>query len=129
MSKRRYISTGTPWEQSAGYSRAIVDGRFVFLAGTTGYDVETGTIPESVEDQARNAFKTIKQVLAECGAEMKDMVRITYYLTDRAHGEKLMGIVPEIYEGAKPTASAIICGLFDPEMKIEIEVTALKPEA
>src|ERR1700750_2170322 len=79
---RRLISTGSPLEASGGYSRAVVDGDFCFIAGTTGYDYATMTIPADVTSQSRNCFKTIAAVLQEAGFAMADIVRATYYLTD-----------------------------------------------
>src|ERR1700745_2440359 len=79
---RRLISTGSPFEKAGGYSRAVVDGDFCFVAGTTGYDYSTMTIPEDVKSQSRNCFKTIEAVLKEGGFAMADIVRATYYITD-----------------------------------------------
>ena len=79
---RRLISTGSPFEKTAGYSRAVIDGEFAFVAGTTGYDYTTMTMPADVTSQSRNCFKTIEAALKEGGFEMADIVRVTYYLTD-----------------------------------------------
>ena len=79
---RRLISTGSPFEKAAGYSRAVIDGDFAFVAGTTGYDYTTMTIPGDVTSQSRNCFKTIEAALREGGFEMADIVRATYYITD-----------------------------------------------
>src|SRR5579872_1322055 len=79
---RRLISTGSPFEKTAGYSRAVVDGDFAFVAGTTGYDYATMTMPADVTSQTRNCFKTIEAALKEAGFAMADIVRATYYLTD-----------------------------------------------
>lgn len=124
---RRYIFSGIHWEEDAGYARAVVDGRFVFVAGTTGYDPETGEMPTDVAAQARNALARIRATLAEAGAEMRDIVRVTLYLTDRADLPALMPIFKEAYDGARPAATGIIAQLVDPAMRIEVEVTALKP--
>ena len=79
---RRLISTGSPFEKTAGYSRAVIDGDFAFVAGTTGYDYTTMTMPADVTSQARNCFKTIEAALKEGGFAMADIVRATYYITD-----------------------------------------------
>ena len=79
---RRLISTGSPFEKAAGYSRAVIDGDFAFVAGTTGYDYATMTMPADVTSQARNCFRTIEAALAEGGFAMTDIVRATYYITD-----------------------------------------------
>ena len=77
---RRLISTGSPFEKTAGYSRAVIDGDFAFVAGTTGYDYSTMTMPDDVASQSRNCFKTIEAALKEGGFAMADIVRATYYL-------------------------------------------------
>jgi enamine deaminase RidA (YjgF/YER057c/UK114 family) len=79
---RRLISTGSPFEKTAGYSRAVIDGDFAFVAGTTGYDYATMTMPPDVTSQSRNCFRTIEAALKEGGFAMADIVRATYYITD-----------------------------------------------
>src|SRR3954471_21910145 len=79
---RRLISTGSPFEKTAGYSRAVIDGDFAFVAGTTGYDYATMAIPSDVTSQSRNCFRTIEAALKEGGFAMADIVRATYYITD-----------------------------------------------
>lgn len=125
---RRLISTGSPFEKTAGYSRAVVQGGFVFVAGTTGYDYVTMTLPESVEDQARNCLKTIAATLAEAGTSMAEVVRATYYITDAADADKVFPIFGEVFGDIRPAATLlVVAGLYKPEMKIEIEVTAAMP--
>jgi enamine deaminase RidA (YjgF/YER057c/UK114 family) len=123
---RRLISSGSPYESQAGYSRAVVDGDWCFVAGTTGYDYATMTIPDSVEGQARNCLATIAGVLAEAGFEMADVVRARYYITDRSHVGRVFPILGETFGDIRPAATMVVCDLNEPEMKIEIEVTALK---
>ncbi|CEJ10689.1 Putative reactive intermediate deaminase TdcF [bacterium YEK0313] len=124
--ERRLISTGSPFEKAAGYSRAVVQGGFVFVAGTTGYDYATMQLPDSVEDQARNCFKTIAATLAEAGASLKDVVRATYYITHAADADKVFPIFGEVFGEIRPAATLlVVAGLLKPEIKIEIEVTAL----
>lgn len=125
---RRLISTGSPFEKAAGYSRAVVQGGFVFVAGTTGYDYATMTLPESVEAQARNCLKTIAATLAEAGTSMAEVVRATYYITDAADADKVFPIFGEVFGDIRPAATLlVVAGLYRPEMKIEIEVTAAMP--
>ncbi|MFN3854860.1 MAG: RidA family protein [Phreatobacter sp.] len=125
---RRLISTGSPFERTAGYSRAVVQGGFVFVAGTTGYDYATMTLPESVEDQARNCLRTIAATLAEAGTSMAEVVRATYYITDAADADRVFPIVGEVFGDIRPAATLlVVAGLYRPEMKIEIEVTAAMP--
>ena len=123
---RRLISTGSPFEKTAGYSRAVSDGDFCWVAGTTGYDYETMTMPERVEDQTRNAMNTIAAALAEAGFALPDVVRANYYITDSANVDRVFPILGEYFGDIRPAATMVVCGLNKPEMKIEIEVTARK---
>ena len=122
---RRLISTGSPFETAAGYSRAVVDGDFCFVAGTTGYDYATMTMPEAVEAQTRNCFRTIAEVLAEAGFTLADVVRATYYITDRGDADRVLAVCGEVLGDIRPAATLLaVAGLYKPEMKVEIEVTA-----
>ena len=123
---RRLISTGSPFEKTAGYSRAVVQGDWCFVSGTTGYDYATMTIPETVEAQARNCLATIAAALREGGFALADVVRCHYYVTDRAFVSQVFPILGEAFGDIRPAATMVICQLNEPEMKIEIEVTALK---
>jgi len=125
---RRLISTGSPFEKTAGYSRAVVDGDWCFVAGTTGYDYTTMTMPDSVEEQAENCLATISAALGEAGFSLADIVRTHYYVTERAHVAKVYPILGRHFGEIRPAATMIVCGLAEPEMKIEIEVTALRRE-
>ena len=121
---RQLISTGSPFEREAGYSRAVVEGDFCFVAGTTGYDYTSMTMPEAVEDQTRNALQTIRTALEDGGFAMADVVRARYYVTDRSYVSRVFPVLGEAFGDIRPAATMIICQLNEPEMKIEIEVTA-----
>ncbi|GEC51736.1 enamine deaminase RidA (YjgF/YER057c/UK114 family) [Bradyrhizobium japonicum] len=122
---RRLISTGSPFEKIAGYSRAVIDGDFAFVAGTTGYDYATMTMPSDVTSQSRNCFKTIEAALKEGGFAMADIVRATYYLTDARDVDAHFAVCGEVLGDIRPAATMlIVAGLYKPEMKVEIEVTA-----
>lgn len=123
---RRLISTGSPFEKTAGYSRAVVQGDWCFVAGTTGYDYTTMTMPDSVEAQTRNCMETIAKALKEGGFELADVVRAHYYITDQNDVDKVFPILGEYFGEIRPAATMITCLLNKPEMKIEIEVTALR---
>lgn len=123
---RRLISTGSPFEKTAGYSRAVVQGDWCFVSGTTGYDYATMTIPDGIEAQTRNCLDTIARALADGGFTMADVVRAHYYVTDRSYVDIVFPILGEVFGEFRPAATMIICQLNRPEMKIEIEVTALK---
>jgi enamine deaminase RidA (YjgF/YER057c/UK114 family) len=120
------ISTGSPFEKTLGYSRAIVKGEWCFVSGVTGYHYATMTMPEGVADQARNCFATIAKVLAEGGFSMEDIVRVQYTLTDAALVEAATPALGEAMGEIRPAATMVIAGLIKPEMLIEIEVTAFK---
>ena len=122
---RRLISTGSPFEKTGGYSRAVVDGDFCFVAGTTGYDYVTMIMPADVTSQSRNCFKTIGTALQEAGFAMADIVRATYYITDARDADAHLAICGEVLGDIRPAATLlVVAGLYKPEMKIEIEVTA-----
>lgn len=126
---RKLISTGSPFEKTAGYSRAVVQGDWCFVSGTTGYDYATMAMPETVEAQTRNCLATIAKALADGGFEMADVVRAHYYITDQAYVDAVFPILGEAFGDIRPAATMIVCQLNKPEMKIEIEVTALRRSA
>lgn len=123
---RMLISSGSPFEKQVGYSRAVVDGEWAFVAGTTGYDPQTRIMPESAADQARNALGVIAGALEGAGFALADVVRATYYFTDAAYWEEVGPVLGEAFGDIRPAATALIVGLVKPEMKVEIEVTALR---
>ncbi len=123
---RKLISSGSPFEKTAGYSRAVVQGEWCFVSGTTGYDYATMSMPEGIEAQTRNCLKTIEAALAEAGFSLKDAVRNHYYVTDAAYADIVFPILGEAFGDIRPAATMIVCDLIKPEMLIEIEVTAFK---
>lgn len=123
---RKLISTGSPFERIAGYSRAVVQGDWCFVAGTTGYDYATMEMPEDVADQAANALATIAQTLAEAGFTMADVVRATYYMPDPGDWEAVTPALGAVFGEIRPAATCIGAELIRPEMRIEIEVTAFR---
>jgi enamine deaminase RidA (YjgF/YER057c/UK114 family) len=127
---RRLISTGSPFEKTAGYSRAVIDGDFVFVSGTTGYDYTTMTMPADVTQQTRNCFKTIEAALKDGGFAMADVVRATYYITNAAEADAVFAVCGEKLGDIRPAATLlVVAGLYKPEMKVEIEVTAKRHSA
>ena len=121
---RQLISSGSPFEKEAGYSRAVVDGEWIFVAGTTGFAYAQMTIAESPAEQARQAFHNIETALAEAGASLADVVRVRYYVPNAADWPLVVPVLGEVFGAIRPAATALFCGLVDPRMKIEIEVTA-----
>jgi len=124
--KRRLISTGSPFERVAGYSRAVVQGDWCFVAGTTGYDYGRMAMPEDVSAQAENALATIAGALEEAGFAMTDVVRVHYYVTDAGFADSVFAVTGRIFGEIRPAATMLVCDLIKPEMKVEIEVTALR---
>ncbi|HXV28725.1 MAG TPA: RidA family protein [Sinorhizobium sp.] len=122
----RLISSGSPFERTAGYSRAVVKGDWCFVSGTTGYDYATMTMPETVEEQARNCLKTIEGALQEAGFSLLDVVRNHYYVTDASFADRVFPIFGEVFGDIRPAATMIVCDLIRPEMLIEIEVTVFR---
>jgi enamine deaminase RidA (YjgF/YER057c/UK114 family) len=120
------ISTGSPFEKTMGYSRAIVKGGWCFVSGVTGYDYTSMHMPESALDQAKNCFLTIAAVLTEAGFTMEDVVRVQYTLTDVALVNDVVPALSATFGDIRPAATMVIAGLIRPEMQIEIEVTAFK---
>lgn len=123
----RRISTNSEFEKAVGCSRAVVDEHYVHVSGTTGFDYETMAISDDVTEQAHQAFGTIARSLAAARCSFADIVRVTYYITDRDDYETLMPVFKQYLGPHPPAATALIAQLVDPRMKIEIEVTAQRP--
>ena len=121
---RQLISSGSPFEAGIGYSRAVVDGAWVFVSGTTGFDYTTMTISPDVREQAEQVLRNIGQALAEAGSSFADVVRVRYILPDAADFEPCWPVLRRAFGEARPAATMIAAGLADPRMRIEIEVTA-----
>lgn len=124
MTDRRLISSGSPFEKAAGYSRAVIAHGYVHVSGTTGYDYDSMTMPEDVAAQTANALETIKAALADAGSSLEDVVRARYYVTDRAYVDAIFAVLGEYFADIRPAATMVICDLIKEEMKVEIEVTA-----
>ena len=125
-SPRRLISTGSPFEQTMGYSRAVVQGDWCFISGITGYDYQTMSMPEAVDTQAQNCFDTIASVLDEAGFEMTDIARVQYTVVDRALVSEVQPVLEARLGQIRPAATMVIADLIEAAMLIEIEVTAFR---
>ncbi len=123
----RTISSGSSFEKLAGYSRALVDGEYVHVSGTTGFDYVTMTIASDVIEQTHQCFRNIEAALADAGVTLADVVRARYLLVDGADFERVAPLFGDYFAKARPAATAMIVGLVDSRMKIEIEVTARIP--
>ena len=121
---RKLISSGSSFEATIGYSRAVVDGDMVFVSGTTGFDYASMTISEDVAQQCEQCLRNIDKALGQAGARMADVVRVTYILPDGKDFEPCWPVLRKWFGEVKPAATMFIAGLIDPRMKIEIEVTA-----
>lgn len=126
---RKLISTGSPFEEMAGYSRAVVQGDWCFVSGTTGYEYPSMSMPESIEEQTLNIFVTIDKTLTEVGFDRQDIVRVQYTIINADDADLVFPILGAYFKGIKPAATMVVAGLIKPEMKIEIEVTALRSGA
>jgi enamine deaminase RidA (YjgF/YER057c/UK114 family) len=123
------ISSGSSFEAVAGYSRAVVDGQYVHVAGTTGFDYAQMTIAPDALSQCHQCFANIGAALQEAGCTLDDVVRARYYLTDVQLFDQLAPVFGQYFAKARPAATALVCGLVDPRMLLEIEVTARLPES
>jgi enamine deaminase RidA (YjgF/YER057c/UK114 family) len=123
---RRLISSGSQFERDIGYSRAVVDGDWIFVSGTTGFNYETMTISDNLLDQTDQCLKNIQAALEEAGADFADVVRVMYILPDAARFPDCWPILRKYLGTVRPAATMIAAGLSDPRMQIEIQVTARK---
>ena len=124
MARRRRISSGSAFEELAGYSRAVVDGDWVFVSGTTGFDYEAGTIADDVVAQTEQCFRNVTDALLRGGVKPRDVVRIRVYLADAGDFDAVAPVIGRWCAEARPANTTVIAQLVDPRMKIEIEVTA-----
>jgi len=120
------ISSGSTFEQEIGYSRAVVDGEWVFVSGTTGFNYSAMTISDSLLEQTEQCLRNIETALVKAGASFSDVVRVTYMLPNAAEFPECWPVLRKYFGGVRPAATMISAGLTDPRMKIEIEVTARK---
>ena len=123
---RRLITSGSEFERTIGYSRAVVAGDWVMVSGTTGFDYAEMTIAEDIVEQTRQCFRNIEAALAEADASLADVVRVRYIVPEAAAFERCWEVLRERFGEVRPASTMISAGLADPRMKIEIEVTALR---
>jgi len=126
---RRLISSGSTFEREIGYSRAVVDGEWVFVSGTTGYDYQSMTISDNLLEQAEQCLRNIKSALEQAGASLADVVRVTYILPQGGDFPACWPVLRKYFGDVRPAATMISAGLADPRMRIEIEVTARRQRA
>ncbi len=121
---RKLISSGSEFESKIGYSRAVADGDYVFVSGTTGFDYGSMSISEDPAEQADQCFKNIEKALFEAGSSLEQVVRVHYILPEKSDFEPCWPIFKKYFEKVRPAATMFVAGLLDERMKIEIEVTA-----
>ena len=123
---RQLINSGSSFEKEIGYSRAVVDGNWVFVSGTTGFDYDTMTIAEDIVSQTEQCLKNIVSTLEEADSKIEDVVRVTYIVPDASEFEQCWPILKRYFGDIRPAATMFSASLADSRMKIEIQVTALK---
>lgn len=121
---RKLISSGSEFELKIGYSRAVMDGDYIFVSGTTGYNYQNMSISENVVEQAEQCFQNIEKVLKEAGSSIDDIVRITYILPDKKDFEPCWSVFQKWLSAVRPAATMFEAGLINEDIKIEIQVTA-----
>jgi enamine deaminase RidA (YjgF/YER057c/UK114 family) len=123
---RQLISSGSQFEHDIGYSRAVVDGEWVFVSGTTGFDYATMSISDNLMDQTEQCFKNIQSALRQADSDLADVVRVTYVLPNASRFSDCWPVLRKYFGAVRPAAMMISAGLADPRMQLEIEVTARK---
>ena len=123
---RQLIGSGSSFEREIGYSRAVLDGEWVFVSGTTGFDYATMTVHEGLVEQTEQCFRNIEAALGKAGASLADVVRVTYILSDASEFPQCWPVLCRHFGAIRPAATMISAGLVDPRLRIEIEVTARK---
>lgn len=121
---RQLISSGSPFEEQIAYSRAVVQGDWIFVSGTTGFDYSTMTISSEVAEQARQSLRNICAALTAAGATLADVVQVRYLLPERTDFPACWPVLREFFGDIRPAATMLVAQLLDPRMKIEIEVIA-----
>ena len=123
---RQLISTGSPFEKTMGYSRAVAQGPFCFVSGTTGYDYAKMEMPADVAQQAENALNTIRSALQQAGFDLPDVIRVNHYIADASYSDAIVPVLGRVFGEVRPAITLLVAQLMKPEMKIEIDVTAYK---
>lgn len=127
MNDRRAIFSDSEFEEQVGYARAVIDGDWVHVSGTTGFDYSTMTISDDVTEQLEQCLRNIGSALGHAGCTYEDVVRVRYMLPNRDDFEPCWPALRACFGKIRPAATMMVCGLADPRMKIEVEVTARRP--
>lgn len=126
QTQRQLISSGSPFEEQIAYSRAVVQGDWIFVSGTTGFDYASMTISPKVDEQVRQCLENISNALAKAGSSLADVVRVHYILPNGSDFEKCWPVLQEYFGAVRPAATMIVAQLLDSRMLIEVEVTAMR---
>ncbi|MDO5604091.1 MAG: RidA family protein [Paracoccus sp. (in: a-proteobacteria)] len=126
MKERWTINSGSRFEELAGYSRAVIDGEWIFISGTAGFNFDDGTISDDAAEQTRQSLRTIAATLDKAGASLADIVRVRVFIRDRADVIPVSRILGETFADPRPANTTILCGFAEESMKVELEVTARK---
>lgn len=120
---RTAISSGSPFEKIAGYSRAIIDGEWVFISGTAGY-VTGETEADDAVAQTRKALEIIADVMAQAGGTVADIVSLRVFVARREDILPISRVLGETFTDPRPTNTTVTCGFVNDEIKVEIEAVA-----
>jgi enamine deaminase RidA (YjgF/YER057c/UK114 family) len=123
---RQHIFTGSKFEELAGYARAVIDGDWIFVSGSSGHDLESGEISDDIDAQARQSLKNILDALTEAQSGYADVVRVRVFVSERDFVWPVSAQLKEIFDEIRPANTTLITQFADPAMKVEIEVTALR---
>ena len=126
MENRWTINSGSRFEELAGYSRAVIDGEWVFVSGTAGFNFDDGSISDDAAEQTRQSLRTIAATLEKAGAGLADIVRVRVFIRDRSDVMAVSRVLGETFKDPRPTNTTILCGFAEESMKVELEVTARK---
>ncbi|MFC4312282.1 RidA family protein [Steroidobacter flavus] len=121
---RRHISSGSEFERTYSYSRAIVLGNHIYVSGTTGYDYSTGNLPDGAHDQTVQLFRNVESALMQAGATLKNVIRVRMYIARPEDYETIMQVFASTFAGIDPTCTTVQAGLFDPAIRIEMDMDA-----
>ena len=127
MARKTFFS-GSKFEDMAGYCRAISDGRWVIVSGTSGHNAKTGEISDDVQEQTRESLRTIEGALNKAQSGLQDIVRVRVFVAERAYVMPVSAVLKEHFDKIRPTNTTIVSVLADATMKVELEITALRPE-
>jgi enamine deaminase RidA (YjgF/YER057c/UK114 family) len=125
--QRRLFSSGSPYEPVAGFSRAVVAGPHVSIAGTAPVMPDGGPPPAGAYEQARRCLEIVVAALAEAGARPEDVVRTRMYVTSAEHWDAVARAHGEVFSEIRPASTCVVTGLLDPRWLVEIEADAILP--